>query len=498
MLFLRQILIPLFIVFVISILIRLPNLNRPLSKHHEFCTAIALRIMQIWDEEGIQSFGFNPAMNYSHAADKYINNFASSTGMMIDKQGNYYYVSHPPLAYYIPYLIFKTFHIYPSVPAIQMFHLAIHFLCGIGIYLVIGYLLPVAGNQLSWHAFVGYSFYMLSPATLWFQSNTYMADMFVQLFFIAGVYVALKLLAGRTGYWLLGILTFLMIYTSWLGVFFAFTMVTLCLLRYRELRGIKIITATTAGFVLAILLIIFQYSQINGWEAYFAEASGRYFTRGSAGIFNSGLCEMLRTVFIIAGNYLTGYLPLVGLIIYLVSRPENFTSLWKNESFRIFIYLSFIPVLLLHAVLMNYSGHDFTALYGALFLSVLAGALSQSLIQTYNRKKIILVISLCMFLSVGQYYYINRPGDFSYKGDRYAVQMEIGKFIKTQATFDEVIFIKGLKPTPEIVFYAHRNILQVADENEAIKFLQQTGNRKGILFEFDETGQIELEKRIVI
>ncbi|MFZ1659615.1 MAG: hypothetical protein WAT61_12375, partial [Flavobacteriales bacterium] len=39
-------------VFLLSVLVRTPQLGRPLSKHHEFCTAVALVVMDVWWERG--------------------------------------------------------------------------------------------------------------------------------------------------------------------------------------------------------------------------------------------------------------------------------------------------------------------------------------------------------------------------------------------------------------------------------------------------------------
>src|SRR5436190_14555087 len=85
-------------IFLLSVVVRIPTLDRPLSKHHEFCTAVSLRVLQIWDEAGIKTYHFNPVMTYPNAADKFINNFASASGKMMDAGGNFYYVSHPPFA----------------------------------------------------------------------------------------------------------------------------------------------------------------------------------------------------------------------------------------------------------------------------------------------------------------------------------------------------------------------------------------------------------------
>jgi hypothetical protein len=108
MLFLRKTLPILLVAFLLSVAVRLPQLGRPLSKHHEFCTAVTLRVLQVWWDNGIEKYRYNPVMTYNNEADKFINNFANATGKVVDEEGNFYYVSHPPFAYYFPYIVFKT------------------------------------------------------------------------------------------------------------------------------------------------------------------------------------------------------------------------------------------------------------------------------------------------------------------------------------------------------------------------------------------------------
>src|SRR5579871_5317879 len=108
------------LLFLLSVLVRVPDLNRPLSKHHEFCTAVSLRIMQIWADSGVTSYHFNPIMSYTGAANKYINNQTLSDP---DTGGNEYYKSYPPGGYLLPYFIFTVLHIYPDVLPIQIYNL---------------------------------------------------------------------------------------------------------------------------------------------------------------------------------------------------------------------------------------------------------------------------------------------------------------------------------------------------------------------------------------
>ena len=402
-----------------SVLVRYPNINRPLSKHHEFVTAIPLRVLQIWEKEGAAKYHFNPVMNYAGKANKNINNNASTTGTMIDKAGNYYYVSHPQFAYIFPYLVFKIFHIKASVLSLEIFHLVINFFSAAFIYLIICLLaIQKPFKKLFIPGLIGFVVYVFSPGVLWFQVNTYMSDMLVQLPFILAVYTMLKLLMRKRFYstkYLLyyALFLFLMIYTSWLGLFFAMAVFVYSILKLRDQKVFIPLIFITIGVSFFTWILIFkQYSLINGSEAYIIQMLDRFSERGSLGgetimgFFFRKLFE-LKTILL---TYITSYLPIFILLVvftWLSISKEKLGFVFTKHGIR-FLWLSTLPVLFLHFVLMNYSGHDFVALYGGLFLAVVVGILYAKLKQ----KKVISAyllnggIVVTVIFSISLYYYI--------------------------------------------------------------------------------------------
>ncbi|MCH8331053.1 MAG: hypothetical protein IH946_06695, partial [Bacteroidetes bacterium] len=118
-------------IFLISVLVRWPNIDRPLSKHHEFCTAFTLIILEnnILYDRPLQTI----SLSYPLPTDKYINNFASRVH---DDQGNYYYISHPPFGFIFPGLIYKALGLIPSVLSLQLINLLFHFLSGLVVFLI--------------------------------------------------------------------------------------------------------------------------------------------------------------------------------------------------------------------------------------------------------------------------------------------------------------------------------------------------------------------------
>ena len=484
-----RILLILLFLFFISVAVRAPALNRPLSKHHEFCTAIALRILQNWNEKGISFYRFQPVMNFSGSANKFINNHASGSGEMIDSAGNFYYVSHPPLAYYLPFVVFKLFGIFPDVLSIQIFNLLIHFLAAAGIFLITRTILPQNIYRIA--TITAFVFYLFTPATLWFHSNVYMADMLVQLFFIYAIFFLLKFLSDENSKWLLltAIFSFLMCYTSWLGYFFAAAVMAGAAFRFFGKKNLQILFSIGMTSFIAFAITVLQYTQIAGFDALKAEWFHRFAERS----FGAG--AFVQSFFSIGKNYITSYFPLLLILLVAIIFFRNEIKKFFSERLKTFFYLSLMPVVLLHFVLSDYSGHDFTTLYGSVFLCVTTGLIAH--FSAFQKRPTVLKISvaiICIFC-IAQFYFINRPGEISLSGERYDTFKKIGLAIKQEAADDEMIFLLKEKPSPEIVFYAQRNIQQVNDPGEELMYLLNNNQKKGVIFHV-EKGNAKVVKRI--
>jgi len=492
--------------FLLSVLVRLPQLNRPLSKHHEFCTALSLRVMQIWYDNGIEKYGYNPVMTYNNEADKFINNDASASGGMLDKEGNYYYVSHPPFAYYFPYFIFKVFHVRPDVLPLELLNLSFQFLSGLFIYFIVCLLSFNRARSYPYRsAIVAFVIYIFLPPTLWFQSNVYMSDMAVHLLFIIGVYIALKMIIRERFYspkyiFFYVLCLALMIYTSWLGVFFAFGILVYSLLYAKWNSGFRVLLWSTILVNIILLpLIIYQYSQINGLEAYLGEMINRYIQRGSLEPTDSGLLHFFISYLLLIKtllynyivNYFVGYVALLAFLWVAISR-KKLRIVFSENGYK-FVWLSVTPVVLMHVFFLNYSAHDFTTLYASLFFSVLGGILYDKVKKsgTIPLARMQVGLTIIVFFMVAQFYVINPP---SFTGKIPDTERIFGERIRNEASKDEVVFSNIVDIEPQTVFYAGRNIKYASSRQEAIQFLQTRHLNKGIFFIRNEQGNIASEK----
>jgi hypothetical protein len=479
----------LMILFAVSILVRLPNLNRPLSVHHEWLTSTSLRHIQIFYECGPGRVFYSPSLTYCNAADKNINH-----GLAVkDPNGNLYYLSFPPFAFIFPYAVFKTIHIYPTIFGLQIFNLFFHFLSCVLIFLIISMITAQDyRGRINLPALAGFVCYLFSPAPLWFQSNVYMSDMFVQTFFIAGIYLFLKIISSEKK-WpflvLFAMVNFMTIYTEWLGVFLAFCIFVYAVFHFRK-RGMAALACVTAlTTLLPLALTIWQYSLISGLPALIEYEKQKFlFRTGDARYASGGFSFInINSWLNIIVNYIGGFLPFIIFIVYtrLLNNkrvsPENrkYTGL-ENTA----LMIAFIPAALHHLIFFNFTAiHDFAALKGGVFISILAAFLYHTFMKYRTSKMdgktaptktaiIHYLLAGMVVLSIVEYLLINSYGAH----DRYK---KVGEAIRAAVQNDEVVFVGG-DMDPQHVLYAHRNLEYWQGREKADALIRKNGVTKGV------------------
>jgi hypothetical protein len=231
-------------------------------------------------------------------------------------------------------------------------------------------------------------------------------------------------------------------------------------------------------------LITFQYSEINGMDAYLHEIINRYLTRGSVTHLHHGFLHFLLAYFIlfkdIFYNYLLNYLPIYLLIAgfsWIAITKAKLKIVFSDNGYR-FIWLSVLPVVLMHFVFMQYSSQDFTVLYASLFFSVLIGILYDKVKKSgvLTDKSLNALVMLTIVALIAQFYLTNLPGSHSLKGTDYDLDKRMGETIKKECPKDKVVVMYE-KPDPQLVFYAGRNILLVDSVDDAERFW--TKNKHG-------------------
>lgn len=473
----RRSLLVLLAAFALSVVVRLPQLDRPLSAHHEYCTAFTLIALTNWHNDGfaahhgMPSGGFVEEGKTFHPTDVFSPN---------ERALAVYYYSHPPLAYDLPYVVFKALSVAPNALGLQVFNLFFHLLTCIALYHVLSAVVRDRSSPAPLFAAVLYAF---MPAPLWFHGNAYMSDMFVQNFWVLHLVFALRLFQQGAAWTkpmlaLFGLSLFLTVYTSWLGVFAAAASLVLAFVLFvkgKRALLFPVLLTTACAVLLALALTTWRYLQVVDAEALLAHFAQRFAVRGSFAL-PEGPWPHLHQLLI---NYRMGFLPVLLLLLVVLigwswrrSRPHV-----GAYDLKLFVALTGLPVLLDHSFLLQYAEHDFAALKAG---PLLCGLGAIGLAQWRVRWATIGLIATCV-AGVLYFYRINPlPG---FDGGRYAEEQELGRFIAAHAANDEVVFAIDLSTEPQVTWYARRNVIGVRSMEDARTILEERGLQRAVVFQ---------------
>ena len=107
----RRIWLALLAAFALSVLVRVPLINRPLSAHHEYCTAFTLIALTNWWNDGFATHHGVPSGGFVREDERL---FPAARYDRNERAVGLYYFSHPPLAYDVPYALFSITAVAPS------------------------------------------------------------------------------------------------------------------------------------------------------------------------------------------------------------------------------------------------------------------------------------------------------------------------------------------------------------------------------------------------
>ena len=499
-----------FLLFAISILIRIPNIDRPLSVRYEWVTAHTLITLGIWMEEGIVEHNFNPIYTFPNPNDHHIKCPISGVS---DTGGNYYYVSYPPFSFILPFLTFKLAQASITPLNLQIFNLFIHLICSVLIFLIIQRLYKDKNGDYA--ALAGASVYIFSTTNLWYHSNVYFADILVQLFFLSTILFYLRLTRKRqfrtTNQLLLCISVFFMVYTEWLGVLMTGVLLFHSLLSLKDRKTTLLIAASASA---ALLTFILQYSSVDGLENYLNTLLNRFSERSG----NTNQVSLLDPAAHIkfATIYMRNFFPQFILIIFSIFLIAIFNLSPKKLHLKRpefdALLLSLFPVIIHHYLLFQFTiVHELSLVKATVPTSLIIAFLVERLYKLTNHKELAiqrylynLVFISMISLSVYFYYsHIIKPDEY--------LSLRLGTQIKKTSSPSDTIFFKTTKTlggfmiqapknfvmAPQFQYYSGRCIQVVADEIEAIEHLDKYNKEKGIIYTIENSFyKIESVRRV--
>jgi hypothetical protein len=461
--------------FVVSIFIRLPNLNRPLSKHYEFNSAVILINIISWRQAGGGGqLNYTPVMNFQNAGDKYL-----PINLGFDKNGNSIYLSFGPGWYLIPYFFYQWFHLPADPIYLEMLNLLFHFSTVLVFFRLMEMIVPAEKSGKYTMILAGCCFLIFSPGVLWFMGNGYV-NTGIMLPFLIGVFLLIlpmfgdpkKITPGRLT--LLSLLIIILAYIDWYIIFLCFICGIIAIAKFRKNKvyGWMIFVIVTAALS-GVALIFFQFSSHVGYEVVLQYWQTRYSNRRMH-ITDGTLLEKFSFVFL---YFLTSYFPLflIMLLSLLKTRRRLIFTGWSNTEL-LFIRMIVSSLLLYNLTLFHWSAeHEFSVLPWCLLLSFLGGRI---LGIPGNQKSALFLIAVFFIFSIVQYYWINRPGLVSRDGTPYASFENLGRSLRNIPA-DQTICI-DLEQNPMVEYYARRNLLRIHDSLSSGKVLTELGIKKAV------------------
>jgi hypothetical protein len=437
---------------------------------------------------GASNFKFVPFMN--HQGD-----YAHEESLLTDKRGNRIYLSFGPGSYVIPYIIFALFNLPPTVLSLQILNILFHLAGVIMLFLLLKTIWNKDNQQNALGIVFACSTFIFSPGPLWYLGNGYVCTGMMLPFAIGALFIAFKMFSGiqpvtALNIFLLCMLCMITIYIDWYGVFICAGIFFVSLVKRKENKKftwLALYSFITSCF--SVTMIILQFASYAGIEKLVMYWTYRFTQRS---IVSQALPfhMLLKNIF---NHFITSYFPVLILLFILAafllikSRRSVFRVSKEEKTFLLLCLFSLVPFTL---VLLEWSSqHEFSILPYIILLSFLTGFLSLKIERTT-----ILINTILLFLitSTIQYYYINRPGNISIKGEPYNIYQKLGTHIRHAIPKDYKIFINSV-PFPITEYYAKRTIIHARSYQDVKRKMMEWKLDKAVWIE-EEDYQV---KRIV-
>jgi hypothetical protein len=496
---------------------------------------------------GLFESHFSPIQTYNNKGDKY----AAFYKRVEDKNGNNYYVSFPPFSFLFPTIIFKIIHIPPSKFILQIFNLVIHFISAILVFLII---LNADSkrktdffngkNKLFLGAIIAYIFYLLSPVMLFFHTEVFSCETFSRPLWLAGILISFKIFnqnskIKKIDLFLISLITFLLTYSEWLGIFFGTAVLIIAFIKIREfkknqfsdvfapslkgetsensppfrVRGkvnfqlsevsiktnsyyLKLIKCILLSVLFSLALMVVQYSSINGFYDFIHSLFIRFVER--SGYFGERLSSMHISIFNLQSyklffeNYNSalfgfGYLTIALLLFLIITKKVklNFTL----SPINVLFILSVFPTLI-HSIIFFNANVIHLECFSRISVpfSIMLGISANKFFINFRNKYIKFLLLFVILMLV----YFSKIRFDKYYDEKFNAQFinKTANFIKYNSSGEDVIFVNIQTSCPApylyLIYKTKRNIISVEYYKQANEKFLAIPQSNGKYFEFTE------------
>lgn len=473
----RKGIIIILLLFAVSILLRVPGINRPLSKHHEYNTAVILVNIESWRQSGGgDRYHYVPLLNYQHPGDK-----STLDIPPVDPSGNILYMSFGPGWYVIPYFIYQLFH-WPVKPIyLQVINLFFNLAAVVLLFLLCERLIPAGQTKRYETIVMACGLFMFSPGVLWYLGNGYVTTGIEMPFVFAALLVLLPMLRRPEAINMrrllsLSLLIILLVYIDWFALFISLIIFIVLFFRtMKDRRYLRLLLTIAAACIAAVALPLLQFASYIGGEKLVMQLKHQFLFRSitSREPFRGLLGHVVQHI-------ATSYLPVILLLVAaagVIWWRKIKVSLIAGEAAFWGMYGG--AVLLYNLVFLEWSAvHEFAMIPLSLLLVVPTARLA--MMVAGGRGWYVVLVCYLGLASI-QYYVINRPGAVSWSGARYDSYQQLGEQLQS-VPGDHKIFMNS-DWSAVIDYYAHRNITVMKDIDSASAYMRQWGIQKAVWVE---------------
>lgn len=248
-----------------------------------------LTTLKIWDEGTASQYHYSPVQTWPNSGDKHMHVYKR----LEDRSGDNYYVSHPPFAFMLGHLYFYLTGTEPSQIPLQIIGFFLHFVGGLALFWLMN---NICRDKIA--AFISFGVFSFYPVLLFGYTFHFFTEIIgITLWMLMAGDLCCLLDRGeptKMALLTLGFLNLLFVYTDWTGVFFSFSMVIFLFLK-KDFHARKLAATLQLSLLIGLVMIIYQYSRIAGFNAMLSSMSTRLIER--SGFFGSAYSDQQLSIF---------------------------------------------------------------------------------------------------------------------------------------------------------------------------------------------------------
>ncbi|MFH0894171.1 MAG: hypothetical protein V2A54_07030 [Bacteroidota bacterium] len=472
----------------------------PEPRPQDHCPLLLMNTLNIWNQSNPIHYYYSPVQTHTKPGDKGVTDYKR----LEDAKGNNYYVSHPPFVFMLSWGLTRMIHLKVTYSFFQWTGLVLLLIASFFISAMAGIYVHRKNKikekysfQLSLSTLTSFLVYALMPVMLYMHTFSFFSELLGQFFWAALLILILRFYDSANKRLLpaIGLCAFFLIYSDWTGILYIVP-IFIAFFKFRKKNEIKkLFLSVLLGSVAALLFSIAQYSAIAGMKPFFHALLLRYSER--SGIFGESYSAQGIHLFsvdswlyffrnlhsaLLGFGYIILFLCFLSLLMY----RQRIIKIKLSADLKIILLLTIIPVLLRVILLFNASATHKLYLSGiAVPIATIAGIAAYNL-QSINQYKRAISFLLIVLFAFGSFISVSVFNDTYAKSYSCDNTKDAAGFIRKEAHFEEVIFIKNESacplPLPYLTWACDRNMMPVKDSIQAKKILTEMKKDSAVLF----------------